>query len=115
MTNKKELVSIFISKPKSFQQTLRKFCYILKLNFWKIDFVPYYRMELTKTFIFIFSRNLASLIPYMENKMVFAVRSDLGMTKGKVAAQCAHAAVNCYKKALVKTPGDILGYLRTFK
>ena len=38
------------------------------------------------------------------NKMVLVVRTDLNMTKGKVAAQCAHAAVACYKKALKKTP-----------
>jgi len=37
-------------------------------------------------------------------KMVLVVRTDLGMTKGKVAAQCAHAAVMCYKKALADQP-----------
>ena len=38
------------------------------------------------------------------NKMILVVRSDLGMTKGKAAAQCAHAAVMCYKKATKDTP-----------
>ncbi|KAI9552290.1 hypothetical protein GHT06_022654 [Daphnia sinensis] len=33
-------------------------------------------------------------------KMVIVVRNDLGMGKGKIAAQCAHAAVQCYKTAL---------------
>ncbi|XP_046400062.1 peptidyl-tRNA hydrolase 2, mitochondrial-like [Ischnura elegans] len=30
-------------------------------------------------------------------KMVMVVRSDLGMTSGKVASQCSHAAVACYE------------------
>ena len=51
------------------------------------------------------------MIPYMDNKMVFGVRTDLGMTKGKIAAQCAHAAVGCYKKALVQTTD----YLRSWE
>ena len=32
-------------------------------------------------------------------KMVLAVRVDLKMGKGKIAAQCSHAAVSAYKKA----------------
>ncbi|KAH6640708.1 peptidyl-tRNA hydrolase PTH2-domain-containing protein [Chaetomium tenue] len=32
-----------------------------------------------------------------ECKMVLVVRTDLGMTKGKIAAQCSHATLACYK------------------
>lgn len=32
-----------------------------------------------------------------EVKLVLAVRTDLGMTKGKIAAQCGHATLACYK------------------
>ncbi|KAK1136314.1 hypothetical protein K0M31_000877 [Melipona bicolor] len=31
-------------------------------------------------------------------KMVLVVRSDITMGKGKTAAQCAHAAVECYRQ-----------------
>ncbi|XP_076244497.1 peptidyl-tRNA hydrolase 2, mitochondrial [Calliopsis andreniformis] len=33
-------------------------------------------------------------------KMVLVVRSDIAMGKGKTAAQCAHAAVECYRQAI---------------
>lgn len=32
-----------------------------------------------------------------EIKLVLAVRTDLGMGKGKIAAQCGHATLACYK------------------
>ena len=35
----------------------------------------------------------------MEYKLVVVVRTDLGITKGKIAAQVAHAAVNCVLKS----------------
>ena len=35
----------------------------------------------------------------MEYKLVVVVRTDLGISKGKMAAQVAHAAVNCSFKA----------------
>ncbi|XP_022197137.1 peptidyl-tRNA hydrolase 2, mitochondrial [Nilaparvata lugens] len=37
-------------------------------------------------------------------KMVFVVRNDLNMSKGKVAAQCSHAAILCYDKAVKQAP-----------
>ncbi|KAJ8042908.1 Peptidyl-tRNA hydrolase 2, mitochondrial [Holothuria leucospilota] len=42
-----------------------------------------------------------------EYKMVLVVRSDLKMGKGKVAAQCSHAAVGCYRRADSEQP-DVL-------
>ena len=39
-----------------------------------------------------------------EYKMVIVMRSDLKMSKGKLAAQAAHAAVNCAFAAKKKDP-----------
>ena len=35
----------------------------------------------------------------MEYKLVIVVRTDLGLSKGKMAAQVSHAAVNCSLKS----------------
>ncbi|KAG5941830.1 hypothetical protein E4U53_007340 [Claviceps sorghi] len=40
-----------------------------------------------------------------ECKLVLVVRTDLGMTKGKIAAQCSHATLACYK-TLVRSHPD---------
>ncbi|KAI4726610.1 PTH2-domain-containing protein [Aureobasidium sp. EXF-10728] len=42
-----------------------------------------------------------------ECKLVLVVRTDLGMTKGKIAAQCSHATLACYK-TLVRQNSPIL-------
>ncbi|XP_053310571.1 peptidyl-tRNA hydrolase 2, mitochondrial [Spea bombifrons] len=39
-----------------------------------------------------------------EFKMIIVVRNDLKMGKGKVAAQCSHAAVSAYKQLLKRNP-----------
>jgi len=41
-----------------------------------------------------------SFIQDEEFKLVLVVRTDLGMTKGKIAAQCSHATLACYKALL---------------
>ena len=40
-------------------------------------------------------------------KLVFCVNKTLGMTHGKVAAQCCHAAVGCYKRATKLYPHGV--------
>lgn len=40
------------------------------------------------------------------------VRNDLKMQKGKVAAQCGHAAVAAYSKALQSKPKTLKNWLR---
>ncbi|QSS64403.1 peptidyl-tRNA hydrolase [Histoplasma capsulatum] len=39
-----------------------------------------------------------------EVKLVLVVRTDLGMGKGKIAAQCSHATLACYKYYLLRAP-----------
>lgn len=44
-------------------------------------------------------------------KMVIVVRSDLKMGKGKIAAQCAHAAVKAFRIAYERCPELLLSWL----
>lgn len=41
-----------------------------------------------------------------------AIRNDLKMQKGKVAAQCGHAAVAAYAKALKQQPELLKHWMR---
>ncbi|KAF7586921.1 hypothetical protein BBP40_008013 [Aspergillus hancockii] len=41
-----------------------------------------------------------------EVKLVLVVRTDLGMTKGKIAAQCSHATLACYKYLTAHSPNS---------
>lgn len=40
----------------------------------------------------------------MEYKQAIVVRHDLGMGKGKIGAQCAHASLEAYEKAKRENP-----------
>jgi len=51
------------------------------------------------------SRLIVCLVIPLEYKMVIAVRNDLRLSSGKLAAQVAHAAVNC-AMAASKKKGD---------
>lgn len=39
-----------------------------------------------------------------DTKLVLVIRTDLGMSKGKIAAQCCHATLACYKRATKQVP-----------
>ncbi|ERF68456.1 hypothetical protein EPUS_03774 [Endocarpon pusillum Z07020] len=43
-----------------------------------------------------------------EVKLVLVVRTDLGMGKGKIAAQCSHATLACYKYLINHAPSAAL-------
>jgi peptidyl-tRNA hydrolase, PTH2 family len=46
-------------------------------------------------------------------KLVLCVNNELGMGKGKIAAQCGHAAVGCYKVASKQCPSGVHAWERT--
>ncbi|CAG9814577.1 unnamed protein product [Phaedon cochleariae] len=50
--------------------------------------------------------------PKDEYRLIMGVRNDLKMQKGKVAAQCGHAAVAAYAKALKQKPKTLKNWLR---
>ena len=46
-------------------------------------------------------------------KMMLVVNQELGMGKGKIAAQCGHAAVGCYQRALRQCPNALRAWNKT--
>lgn len=48
-----------------------------------------------------------------ECKLVLLVRTDLKMDKGKIAAQCSHATLSCYKAMLQSNPDVLRQWERT--
>lgn len=46
-------------------------------------------------------------------KMILVVNQELPMGKGKMAAQCCHAAVGCYKRAAKQCPNALVAWERT--
>ncbi|KDE05788.1 PTH2 family peptidyl-tRNA hydrolase [Microbotryum lychnidis-dioicae p1A1 Lamole] len=46
-------------------------------------------------------------------KLVLVVRTDLQMTKGKIAAQCGHATLACYKSVIKGNPVLVRHWERT--
>lgn len=52
-----------------------------------------------KIMSFVKSLFYATTLPPGGYKMVLVVRTDIPMGRGKIAAQCAHAAVECYRLA----------------
>jgi len=55
--------------------------------------------------------NKASLLP-SEHKMVLVVRNDLSMGKGKIGAQCGHATLGAYKRAVKRSPAAVASWSR---
>ncbi|KAJ2743818.1 hypothetical protein GGI20_003462 [Coemansia sp. BCRC 34301] len=51
--------------------------------------------------------------PTEDTKLVLIIRTDLGMSKGKIAAQCAHATLGCYKRALTQAPSMVRAWEHT--
>ena len=43
-------------------------------------------------------------------KMVLCVRTDVGMKKGKMAAQAGHAAIAGYKACMASDPGGVAAW-----
>ena len=47
-----------------------------------------------------------------EMKMVLVVRADLGMSAGKVASQCVHASLGCYREMQRTNPAQLAAWER---
>lgn len=59
------------------------------------------------------SETVKKFVSNEEYKLVLVVRTDLSMGKGKIAAQCCHAAVGAFEKALKKDPEGLKAWQMT--
>lgn len=64
-------------------------------------------IEIMSATIFNTIRWVANAVGIQQYKMVLVVRSDLKMTSGKIAAQCAHAAIASYKELKLNKSKDL--------
>jgi peptidyl-tRNA hydrolase len=53
------------------------------------------------------------VILFTPSQMVLCVNQELSMGKGKIAAQCCHAAVGCYKRANKQCPNALQAWEHT--
>ena len=53
-------------------------------------------------------QNIINVVSRENHKMVLVVRTDAGMYKGKMAAQCAHAAIGMYIKLQEENQSELL-------
>ncbi|CAH4028026.1 peptidyl-tRNA hydrolase 2, mitochondrial-like [Pieris brassicae] len=59
------------------------------------------------------AKTIKKIASNSEYKLILVVRTDLGMSKGKIAAQCGHAAVGAYEKALKRDPEGLKSWQMT--
>lgn len=52
---------------------------------------------------YIFNDPQPQVVPTEEYKMVLCVRTDLGMSVGKIASQCSHATLGIFVESLLLT------------
>ncbi|KAJ7630726.1 peptidyl-tRNA hydrolase 2 [Roridomyces roridus] len=57
--------------------------------------------------------DVSALKPADDCKLVLVVRTDLGMSTGKIAAQCSHATLACFKTLKGKNPALLQRWART--
>ena len=48
-----------------------------------------------------------------QHKMVLVVRTELKMSSGKIAAQCGHATLGAYQRAMKKNAADVKSWSKT--
>jgi PTH2 family peptidyl-tRNA hydrolase len=61
-----------------------------------------------------FRQNLIyDVLTISNSQVVLVVNKELKMGKGKIAAQCSHAAVGCYKRAVKACPSAVRAWEQT--